>query len=106
LPFADAASGMAGAETLLALGLGLVRDGVITMPRLFAMLSANPAAILGVEGGSLAPGEAADLVIFDAEEPWQINGARFAAAADNTPFDKMPTQGKVRHTIKGGRILA
>ncbi len=106
LPFADAASGMAGAETLLALGLGLVRDGVIALPRLFAMLSANPAAILGVEGGSLDVGAAADLVIFDAEQPWQINGARFAAAADNTPFDKMPTQGKVRHTIKGGRILA
>jgi dihydroorotase len=106
LPFADAASGMAGAETLLALGLGLVRDGVIALPRLFAMLSANPAAILGVEGGSLEIGAAADLVIFDAEQPWQINGAHFAAAADNTPFDKMPTQGKVRHTIKGGRILA
>jgi dihydroorotase len=106
LPFADAASGMAGAETLLALGLGLVRDGVIALPRLFAMLSANPAAILGVEGGSLGVGAAADLVIFDAEQPWQISGALFAAAADNTPFDKMPTQGKVRHTIKGGRILA
>ncbi len=106
LPFADAASGMAGAETLLALGLGLVRDGVITLPRLFAMLSTNPAAILGVEGGVLGIGAAADFVIFDAEQPWQISGATFAAAADNTPFDKMPTQGKVRYTIKGGRILA
>ena len=105
LPFADAASGMAGAETLLALTLGLVRDGVIALPRLFAMLSTNPAAILGVEGGSLGVGAPADLILFDPDQPWQIDGARFAAAADNTPFDKMPTQGRVRHTVKGGRLL-
>lgn len=105
LPFADAASGMAGAETLLALGLGLVRDEVIGLPRLFTLLSANPAAILGVAGGSLDVGTAADLVIFEADRPWVIDGARFVASADNSPFDKMPTQGKVHHTIKGGRIL-
>lgn len=105
LPFADAASGMAGAETLLALALGLVRDGIIALPRLFAMLSANPAAILGVGGGSIAVGAAADLIVFDPDQPWQIDGARFAAIADNTPFDKMPTQGRVRYTIKGGRLL-
>ena len=96
---------MAGAETLLALTLGLVRDGVIALPRLFAMLSTNPAAILGVEGGSLGVGAPADLILFDPDQPWQIDGARFAAAADNTPFDKMPTQGRVRHTVKGGRLL-
>ncbi len=106
LPFADAEPGMAGAETLLALGLGLVRDGVITLPRLFAMLSANPAEILGVEGGSLATGSAADLVIFDADAPWVIDGDRCAGAADNTPFDRMPTQGRVLATIKGGRVLS
>ena len=39
LPFADAEPGMAGAETLLALGLGLVRDGVIALPRLMATIS-------------------------------------------------------------------
>ncbi len=105
LPFADAAPGMAGAETLLPLGLGLVRDGVIALPRLFALLSVNPARILGVEGGSLAPGAAADLVIFDANAPWIIDGDTFAGAADNTPFDRMPTQGRVIATIKGGRIL-
>jgi dihydroorotase len=105
LPFADATPGMAGAETLLALGLGLVRDGIITLPRLFAMLSTNPAAVLGVEGGSLAEGTAADIVIFDADAPWLIDGDRFAGSANNSPFDKMPTQGRVLHTIKGGRIL-
>lgn len=105
LPFADAEPGMAGAETLLALGLGLVRDSIIEWPRLMAMLSANPARIIGVEGGSLAEGAAADLVLFDPDAPWIIDGDRFAGQANNTPFDRMPTQGRVLKTIKGGRPL-
>jgi dihydroorotase len=105
LPFADAAPGMAGAETLLPLGLGLVRDGVISLERLMAMLSTNPARIIGVDGGSLAAGCAADIMIFDPAAPWQINGERFAASAGNTPFDGLPTQGRVIATIKGGRRL-
>ncbi len=105
LPFADAEPGMAGAETLLALGLGLVRDGVIALPRLFEMLSTNPARILGVDGGSLEPGAAADIILFDPETPWIIDGDRFAGIANNTPFDKLPTQGRVTATIKGGRLL-
>ncbi len=105
LPFADAEPGMAGAETLLALGLGLVRDGVIDLPRLTAMLSTNPAAILGVEGGSLAAGAAADLMVFDPDAPWIIDGEKFAGQAGNTPFAKLPTQGRVLQTIKGGQTL-
>lgn len=105
LPFADAAPGMAGAETLLPLGLGLVRDGVIDLPRLMAMLSTNPASIIGVEGGSLSVGSAADLMIFNSDTPWRISGEGFSAAASNTPFDGLPTQGRVLATIKGGRLL-
>ncbi len=105
LPFADAEPGMAGAETLLSLSLGLVRDGVIALPRLMAMLSANPAAILGVDGGSLDNGAAADLMVFDEDAPWLIDSDKFLGAAGNTPFDKIPTQGRVLHTIKGGQLL-
>lgn len=99
LPFADAEPGMSGARTLLSLGLGLVRDGVIDLPRLMAMVSRNPATILGLDCGSLALGAPADLMIFDADAPWIIDGG-------NTPFDRMPTQGRVLNTIKGGRALA
>jgi dihydroorotase len=106
LPFADAEPGMAGAETLLALGLGLVRDGVIALPRLMAMLSANPAAILGVDGGSLDDNAAADLMIFDPDAPWVIDGDKFTGQAGNTPFNKLPTQGRVLKTIKGGQALS
>jgi len=105
LPFADAAPGMAGAETLLALGLGLVRDGHITFPRLFALLAENPARILGLQTGTLTAGAPADLILIDSDAPWKIDTARLVARAGNTPFDGMPVQGRVRAMIKGGQPI-
>jgi dihydroorotase len=105
LPFADAEPGMAGAETLLTLGLGLVRDGMIKMPRLFDLLATNPARILGVEAGTLMPSAPADIVLINADMPWQIRGSAFASGAGNTPFDGLPVQGKAVQTIKGGRTI-
>jgi dihydroorotase len=106
LPFADAAPGMAGAATLLALSLTLVRDGVIGLPRLFDMLSATPARLLGLPGGGLAPGDEADLVLVDEGAPWKIDADTMAGVAGNTPFDGLPVQGKVLKTIKGGVALS
>lgn len=103
LPFADANAGMAGAETLLTLSLTLVRDGVIDLARLFALLSATPARLLGVPGGTLAVGDEADLILVDPDAPWRIDTDRMAASAGNTPFDGMPVQGKVLKTFKGGQ---
>ncbi|MGL4312570.1 MAG: dihydroorotase, partial [Sphingomonas sp.] len=97
LPFADSNPGMSGAETLLPLALGLVRDGYLTMDRLFALLAANPARVLGLDGGQLTPGAPADLLAFDPDAPWQIVADRMIARAGNTPFDGLPVQGRVRH---------
>ncbi|QDX24964.1 amidohydrolase family protein [Sphingomonas suaedae] len=102
LPFADATPGMAGAETLLALGLGLVRDARITLEQLFALLARNPARILGIDSGTLAPGMPADLVLVDPEAPWQINSDSMAGKAGNTPFDGLPVQGRAVRLFKGG----
>ncbi|MFO1260676.1 MAG: dihydroorotase [Sphingomonadaceae bacterium] len=102
LPFADAAPGVAGAETLLALSLNLVRDEHIGITALMRLLSANPARILGVEAGSFSPGSPADVILLDPDAPWIIDSNKMAAAAGNTPFDKMPVQGRVRHLMKGG----
>ena len=104
LPFADSAAGMAGAETLLALALMLVRDGHLTLDRLFALLAANPARVLGVKGGTLAPGGPADLLLFDDRAPWRIDGETFASAG-NTPFDGLPVEGRALRLWKGGREL-
>ncbi|MFN3989743.1 MAG: dihydroorotase [Erythrobacter sp.] len=102
LPFADAAPGMAGAETLLAMVLGLVRDGAIDLPRAFDLMARNPARILGVAAGELAAGHEADIAIIDADAPWIIDRRKMAATADNTPFDRLPTQGRVNALFKGG----
>lgn len=106
LPFADALPGMAGAESLLALTLGLVRDGVIDTARAFQLLAANPARLLGVNAGSLAEGAEADLALIDPDQPWFIDRRRMEATADNTPFDRQGTQGRVLGLWKGGVRIA
>ena len=105
LPFADSAPGAAGAETLLALSLNLVRDGVIDIDRLFTLLACNPARILGLDGGRLAPGAPADLILVDQDAPWRVDSDKMRAAAGNTPFDKLPVQGRVLRLWKGGREI-
>ncbi|MEE4289964.1 MAG: amidohydrolase family protein, partial [Erythrobacter sp.] len=102
LPFADADPGMAGAETLLAMVLNLVRDEVIDTAAAFAMLATNPARILGVSAGALATGLEADIAIVDPDAPWVIDRRKMEATADNTPFDRQGAQGRVRTLIKGG----
>ena len=103
LPFADSEAGMAGAATLLATALTLVRDELVTLERLFAMLSTNPAAVLGLDTGMLAPGQPADLLLFDDGAPWRIDADTLPGDWGNTPFDGLPVQGKVLRLWKGGR---
>ena len=107
LPFSDAEPGMAGAETLLATTLGLVRDGVIDMPRVFDLLAANPARLLGVKAGQIAEGREADIILVDPDKPWVVSSARMAASAGNTPFDGQPMQGRSTALLKGGvKVIA
>ena len=106
LPFVDAEPGMAGAEVLLPLTLGLVRDGVIDLSRAFALLASNPAALLGVNSGRLVVGAEADLALIDPDRPWIVDSDKMAAAAGNTPFDKLPVQGRVTALFKGGAPIS
>ncbi len=102
LPFADAEPGMAGAEVLLPLTLGLVRDGVIGTARAFALLAGNPAALLGVNAGRLEVGAEADLALIEPDRPWIVDSDKMAASAGNTPFDRLPVQGRATALFKGG----
>ncbi len=101
LPFADAAPGMAGAETLLAMVLTLVRDGTVSLERAFDLVARNPARLLGVDAGELRVGAEADIALVDPDRPWVVDSARMAASAGNTPFDKQPVQGRVTMLWKG-----
>jgi dihydroorotase len=103
LPFADSAPGAAGATTLLALAIGLADTAGLDHAALFGLLAANPARILGLDAGTLAVGQPADLILFDPGTPWQID----TDVDGNTPFDGLPVQGKVLKLFKGGKeILA
>jgi dihydroorotase len=105
LPFADSAPGAANAELLLALALGFVRDERLPIERLIALLSANPAGVLGLDAGTLAPGAPADLMLVNRDAPWKIDADKLRAKAGNTPFDGLPVQGKVMKLFKGGAAL-
>ena len=102
LPFADAEPGMAGAETLLPLTLGLVRDGHIDMARAFELIAGNPAALLGVQAGRLAVGYEADVALVAPNRPWLVDSREMKASAGNTPFDRRPVEGRVTALFKGG----
>lgn len=101
LPFADSAAGAAGATTLLALALGLADTAGLDHARLFALLAANPARVLGIDAGTLEPGRPADLLLCDPGAPWRIDTDRDG----NTPFDGIPVQGKVLRLWKGGKEI-
>lgn len=103
LPFAQAAPGMVGAETLLATSLILVHNGTLTFNQLLAKLTSEPARIFGFDTGRLAVGAPADLLLLDDGAPWRIDAAALHSAAKNTPFDRMAVQGRVLGVWRDGQ---
>jgi len=106
LPLRDAPSGMAGLETSLALSLtALYHTGRLGLMRLLALMSSNPAKILGQKKGALGVGDDADIVIFDPEERWTVDPEKFRSRGRNTPFSGMTLRGRVKYTIVSGKIV-
>jgi dihydroorotase len=105
VPFAQAAPGGIGLETLLPVSLELVHNKHLTLPRLFQRLSSTPASLLALPGGKLAKGAPADLVLFDSDFAWKIDRVDFWSKTKNSPFDERPVQGRVMATIVGGRTI-
>jgi dihydroorotase len=75
----------------------------LPLDRFIALLSTNPARILGVEGGTLAVGSRADVTIF-AERPWTVDSRRFYSKGKNTPFEGVRFERRVVATLVGGRL--
>jgi dihydroorotase len=105
LPFAEAASGAVGIETLLPAALRLFHAGEITLPGLWRALALNPARLLGLDAGRLAEGAPADLVLFDPNAPFLLDRATLRSKSKNTPFDLARMQGRVQATWVGGRAV-
>jgi len=103
LPFAQAEAGGAGLATLLAVTLARVHAGDIALLPALAMLTARPAALLGIAAGRLAVGAPADLVLFDLDRAWQVKDGQLPGKAQNSPFDGRALEGRVTATFKAGR---
>ncbi len=104
-PFAEAADGAVGLETLLSAGLRLVHSGDVTMMQLLKALTINPAKLFGLEAGRLTKGAPADLVLFDPDEPWVVNKDLLRSRSKNTPFDEARMQGRVLRTVVAGETV-
>lgn len=101
--FDDAPFGIVGLETALAVCIGeLVKPGDLELFDLIERMSAAPARLMGIEGGTLRPGSRADLVLFDPEEEWTVDPASFRSKSRNTPFSGWKVTGRVKRTIVGG----
>ena len=103
--FEQASNGVIGLETALALAVELVGAGVLTPAKLVMRMSAGPAKVLGLPGGSLAPGGAADVTVIDPQAAWICDATRFRSKARNTPFGGRAMRGRAVLTVVGGRIV-
>ncbi|MBX9700175.1 MAG: dihydroorotase [Acetobacteraceae bacterium] len=103
LPFVQAEAGGAGLATLLAVTLARVHAGDLTLLRALDLLTARPAALLGLPAGRLAKGAPADLVLFDPDRAWQVKAGQLPGKAQNSPFDGRAVEGRVIGTWKAGR---
>jgi dihydroorotase len=105
VPFAQAATGVIGLETLLPVSLELHHRGELSLLDLLARMTIAPATLLGLPQGRLAKGAPADLVLFELERAYRIDVGKFRSKSKNSPFDERPVQGRVLRTIVDGRTV-
>lgn len=104
--FLTAPNGVIGLETSLAAGITyLVEKGYVSLAKLIFLMSPAPARILGIEGGILAQGKPADIVLFDPSEKWRVNPEKLHGKSSNTPFKYLELTGRVKYTICKGEII-
>ncbi len=105
LPFAEAAPGAIGLETMLTAGLRLVHNDEVDLMTLLRAMSTRPAEILGLPGGSLRTGTPADVIVVDTDMPWVLDPDELKSKCKNTPFDEARLTGRVVRTIVAGRTV-
>ena len=104
-PFSEAAAGIAGLDTLLALALSLSSDNRVSLSTVIAALTCNPAGIIGLDRGHLSVGASADLCLIDPAEKWVLTAELMHSRGRNSPFLNRPLQGRVQLTMIGGQIV-
>jgi dihydroorotase len=103
--FSDAAFGGLGLETLLSTTLELSRSGNMPLLDALAKVTVNPARLLGLSGGRMMKGAAADFIIFNPERRWTVTADSLTSKSKNSPFDEAELQGKVVRTVIDGRCV-
>ena len=106
LPFAEASPGATGLELLLSLTLKWAEElhGDAALLRALAKITSQAARTAGLDAGQLAPGAAADVVVFDPAKRWLVEGAALASQGKHTPFLGYEVTGQVQATVVGGRV--
>jgi dihydroorotase len=105
LPFAEAAFGAIGLETMLSAALGLYHDKLIGLDRLVEAMSSKPAEILGLEAGRLAPGAPADFALIDPTLSWTVEDDVLRSRAKNSPFEHRTLEGRCVETVVAGASI-
>jgi len=104
-PLDEAPPGMVGLETALGVCLPILIAAGMSVTGLVAALAGKPATIAGIterHGGPIAAGRPANIVVFDADESWEVVPAKLASRSHNTPYVGRQLRGVVRHTVLDG----
>lgn len=104
-PFAEAAVGATGLETMLAAALRLHHSGEVDLLTLFRAMSSRPASLLGLDSGRLARGAPADLIFVDLDYPWVVTEAAMRSRSRNTCYEGARMSGKVMLTLVAGETV-
>jgi len=104
-PFAEAADGAIGLETLLSAALRLHHTEGVSLTVLLRAMTSNPAKLLGLPTGRLEKGAPADLVLFDLNQPWVVDREALRSRSKNSPFDESKMQGRILLTMVAGDIV-
>jgi dihydroorotase len=105
VPFGEAEPGATGLELLLPLTLKWAAEDRVPLPEALSRVTQRPAAVLGVEAGSLAVGAPADVVVFDPRMPWRVERAALSSQGKNTPFLGLEVEGRVQATLVAGNVV-
>jgi dihydroorotase len=105
LPFAQAATGAIGIETLLSLALEMHHNESLPLTKIIETLTINPAKILKINKGSLKKGSDADICIFDLDKPWVVNADDLKSKSKNSAIEGRKLQGKVIMTLLNGEVV-
>ncbi len=105
LPFAEAAPGGVGLETLLPITLELFNNGHMSLLESLSLITNKPSNLLSLPSGSLEIGAAADFALININRGWVVSENTLSSKSKNSPFDGRPVQGQAIKTVIDGRFV-